>query len=330
MTNKLAWTTAVGVLMGGLLAGCDRLPSVPRTANFKIPRRLAVAPGNSAEVAAVTKAEKARVNYRYRLTVLRSYYLGVGNMDKHRWTERELANLAEAHTFEWEGAPIVEPPTGESLADADEHLLVEYTVGARKDYIKAMAELVAYYDQAEPNSYKARRVANVQARFDPVRTYMYFLEAEIPGKDRRPTQVNPEADQMYARAVKLYQEGKGISRTFVTTSYTKQRQALGLLLSLVHKYPQSTKIALSAYFIGEIYKEYFGENIRAVHWYERAWQWDANITEPARFQAATVHDFRLLNRAKAVELYRQVILHEQFNASNVRYSHQRIGELTGS
>jgi hypothetical protein len=330
MTSKLVWTTAVGFLACCLLAGCDSPTQPPRTANFKLPGTLAVDPGNPAELAAVTRTEKARVNYRYRINVLQGYYLRTGNMDKHRWTERELENLAQAHTFMWEGAPVVEPPVGESLADADEHLLVEYAVAARKDYVKAVAELVSLYQQTDPNSYKARRVANIQARFDPVRTYMYFLEAEIPAKGRRPVEVNPEADQMYARAMKLYSDGKGILRTFVTTDYQKQRQALGILLTLVHKYPRSTKIALSAYHIGEIYKEYFREDIRAVHWYERAWQWDANITEPARFQAATVHDFRLLNRAKAVELYRQAILHEQFNASNTRYAHQRIAELTGT
>ncbi|MCD6303533.1 MAG: hypothetical protein J7M21_01055 [Planctomycetes bacterium] len=326
-----AWAlTAAGILACGLMVGCDRPPAPPKTADSKLPDKLSVNSGDSAEVQAVIKAEQARVNYQYRLNVLRSYYEQTGNLDKRRWTERELKNLANAQTFTWQGIPQVVPPRGESLAGADEHLLVEYVAAARKAWRKAMADLLAYYKRTNPNSYKARRVANVLERFDPVRTYMYLLDAEIPPANLRPVEVIPEADKMYAQAIKLYEQGKGILHTFVTTDYRKERQALMLLLDLVHKYPRSTKIALAAFYIGEIYKEYFNENIRAVHWYERAWQWDPNITKPARFQAAVVHDLRLFNRAKAIELYRQVIIHEQFNASNVEFAHKRIRELTGT
>jgi tetratricopeptide (TPR) repeat protein len=314
MSKTLAWTTVLGACVWSLTAGCDRPVGPPKTANHKVPKSLAVAPGNAAERGAVTAAEEARVNYHYRLTVLRSYY----------------KNLAQAHTFTWEGVAEVNPPKGESLASADEHLLVEYTVSARKAYLKALRDLVKFYRSADANSYKAERVANILDRFDPVRTYMYFMEAELPPASLRPVEVIPEAEEMYAKGIQLYEEGKGIFRTFVTTDYRKERRALEVLLRLVRTYPQSTKIALAAYHIGEIYKEYFNENLRAVHWYERAWQWDANLTKPARFHAAAVHDYRLYNRAKAVELYRQTIIHEQFNASNVRFAHQRIRELTGT
>lgn len=329
MTKRLICVTATGMLALGLLAGCDSPAGPPAISGSKVPKTLAPAPGDAAELAAVMAAEKARVNYRYRLTVLQGYYKQNGNMDKHRWTQRELKNLAQAHTFTWERLDI-EDPKGESLVHVDEHLLVERVVGARGAYLKAYGDLARLYRSADPKSYKARRVGNVLARFDPIRTYMYFLKAEIPGAALRPVAVIPAADAMYAKAVKLHQQGKGLLGTFMTTNYPKQRQALGLLLQLVQKYPKSTKIALSAYHIGEIYKEYFNENVRAVHWYERSWQWDPFLMKPARFQAATVHDFRLYNRAEAVELYRQVIIKEQFNASNVRYAHQRIGELTGS
>ena len=115
----------------------------------------------------------------------------------------------------------------------------------------------------------------------------------------------------------------------VTTSYPKQRQALLKFRELIDKYPTSNKLAQSAYYVGEIYKEYFNENVRAVHWYRRAWQLDPNIPVPARFQAATVYDLRLQDKEKAIECYRLAIKHEQFNSSNVRYSHQRIAELSG-
>jgi len=330
MSKTLAWITVVGACVWSFMVGCDWPVAPPKTADHKVPGKLAVVASDEAERAAVTAAEEARVNYHYRLIVLQNYYKATGNLDKQRWTERELKNLAQAHTFTWEGAAEVTSPKGESLANADEHLLVEYVVGARRAYLKAVRDLAKFYSRSAGDSYKANRVANILERFDPVRTYLYFMEAEIPSADLRPMQVVPEAEEMYAKGIKLYEEGKGILRTFVTTDYLKERQALEILLRLVRTYPQSTRVALAAYHIGEIYKEYFNENIRAVHWYERAWQWDANLTKPARFQAAVVHDYRLYNRAKAVELYRQTIMHEQFNASNVRFAHNRIRELTGT
>jgi len=51
---------------------------------------------------------------------------------------------------------------------------------------------------------------------------------------------------------------------------------------------------------------------------------------PSRFQAAVVTDLRLYNKTEAIELYRQVIQHEQFNASNVQFAHNRIRDLTKS
>jgi hypothetical protein len=204
MMKTLAWTTAAGVLACGLLVGCDWPASPPKAADHKVPTTLAVVPGNQAEVAAVTAAGTARVNYRYRLVVLQSYYEKTGNMDKRRWTRREIKNLDKARTFSWEGVPEIVPPKGESLVNTDEHILVEYVVGARRKYLKAMGDLLAYYKKNDPTSYKLQRVANELERFDPVRTYMYFLEAEIPGPDLRPVEVIPQADKMFDQAVSLH------------------------------------------------------------------------------------------------------------------------------
>ena len=311
------------------LVGCDRPPSPPSTANNKVPSNLTVVPGDQGELAAVTKAETARVNYRYRLTVLQAYYVQTGNMDKAAWAERETENLDDAQTFQWSGIPEIIPPKGESLAGVDEHLLVEYVLGARTAYLNGMRALLTYYRGATGDTYKAQRVSNVLERFDPVRTYKYFLDAEMPPANLRPVQVIPEANAMFEQALGLHRQGKGLIPG-LGTSYSKQRQALLLFVNLVNKYPQSTKIPEAAFYIGEIYKEYFQENIRAVAWYLRAVQWDPNITKPARFQAAVISDYRLYNKAQAVELYRQVIQHEQFNSSNVRFAHDRIRELTRS
>jgi tetratricopeptide (TPR) repeat protein len=222
----------------------------------------------------------------------------------------------------------VVPPAAESVGrDADERLLAEYALTARQAYLDSLDRLEQFYRKHEPGGYKAVRVANVRARFDAVRTYEYFLNAQIPGPDLRPTVVNPEADALYDQAMKLYSQGKGILHTFVTTDYDKERQALGMLRELIEKYPHSTKIAMAAYYIGEIYKEYFNEDVLAVHWYERAWQWDPNIPKPARFQAATVYDLRLMQKPEAIECYRGALEYEQFNKSNCDFARKRLRDL---
>jgi len=318
----------VCVVVFWVLSGCrpyvDDPQPVPMTIDMREVKDITVSSADSAEPAAVTALETARVNYKYRLEVLKGYYEKVGNMDKHNWAREELENLNETQKFRWVGAPQVLAPQGESLEGADERMLVEYVIAARNTYTKAVSDLVAFYDRTDA-TFKAKVIRNLQTRFHPARTHMYFLDAEIPGPELRPVEVIPAADALYDKAVKLYRSAKVLPGI---TDYPKMRQALVLLRQMVREYPKSTKIALAAYFIGEIYKEYFNENLRAVKWYERAWQWDPNITEPARFQAAAVHDFRLQNKAKAVECYRAAIQHEQFNSSNVRYAHQRVRELT--
>ena len=68
----------------------------------------------------------------------------------------------------------------------------------------------------------------------------------------------------------------------------------------------------------------------AVKWYERCMEWDAETPHPVRFQAAVVYDYRLHDRDRALELYRQVIQREEGPLSNRVFSNRRIQELTSS
>ena len=111
------------------------------------------------------------------------------------------------------------------------------------------------------------------------------------------------------------------------TDYPKQREALQLFRQLIHKYPTSLKIPLAAYYIGDIYKEYFRENIRAVKWYQRAVEWNPNLYKPARFNAAAVYDLRLKDTENAIYWYKQVLDHERFNKSNVNWAENRLRDL---
>ena len=311
-----------------LAAGCNRKPQAPKNAQGDRVKVVTLSQDRPDELKHATNLETARVNYRYRVQVLQAYYENVGNMDKFVWTEREMKNLDTTMTFDWAGLPEIIPPKGETVVEVDEQVLVEYVVAARTKYTTTAETLKAFYSNND-EAFIADLIANMQDRLDPIHVYMYFLSAEIPPADLKPTAVIPEADLEYKAALKLHKQGKGLLHIALTTNYDKQRRALLKFRNVVEKYPTSNKIPLTAYYIGEIYKEYFNENLRAIGWYQRAWQWDPNIEKPARFQAAVVQDLRLRDYGKAVELYREVIKHEQSNAGHVSYAHERIAELTG-
>ena len=319
----------VGLVALGLFIGCiDEKPAAPRTANWNSVKTLSVDLADPEEASAVTEVEKNRSNYAYRLEVLQGFYHKIGNLDKWKWADSERKNLSDVKTFEWENVPMVMSPTGESLVNADERLLVEYAVIARSDYIAAVENVIKLYDQKR-QTFKAQVVANMRDRLDPIRLYPYFPDSMLPPKDLRPTEEIPAANELYEKSEKLFRQGKGIVHTFITTSYEKQREACIGSMKLIRNYPRSTKIAMSAYYIAEINKEYFKENTLAVYWYERAWTWDTHLPEPARFQAATVYDIHLHNYAKAVECYRLSMQYDPTRFRNYEYSQQRIHELTG-
>ena len=94
----------------------------------------------------------------------------------------------------------------------------------------------------------------------------------------------------------------------------------------MYKYPDSTRIALSAYYIADIYKEYFNENLRAMWWYERAWQWDPHVPEPARFQAATVAE-RVHDYPRAIEYYKASLEYDPPRWGNAGHARDRIEKL---
>lgn len=310
---------AAALLLAG---GCDVGPAAARTAMGAKIRSLAVNPTDPAEAQAADRLVRAQADYRLALNVLRAAYVNSGSYLKQEWTQSELKNLQQAQSWQFEGLAPPDQPAGESVEEA-EATLVERLLAAREEWKNALQQLADYY-AANKMNFKLALVRNVQRRFDPVREHVYFLHAEIPPPTLRPRDFIQAANDLYDQALKLHRQGKPLPGI---TSYRKQRRALAMFLELVRKYPTSTKIARSAYYIGEIYKEYFNENERAVQWYERAWQWKPDILLPARSQAAFVYDFRLHRREKALELYRQVVEREQFASDRVRYALQRIGEL---
>ncbi len=290
-------------------------------------KAIQVDPSDSSELEAVSNLKEKRVEYAHRLSVLEAYYRNTGNLDKLRWARRESENLQEttsAVEIRTRREIEVIPPEAEPVLQRDQRVLIERAVRARRDYLDALENLARTYEQAGAVE-KLQQVRHMQTVFNHARTYVYDLSA-LPGPDLTPAVVDSQADKLFKEAVELYEEGKVLLK--VTPDLEKEEQALVKFQKLIEEHPSSTRVALSAYYIGEIYKEFFKENILAVHWYQRAWQWDPEIEKPARFQAATVWDMRLHNVPKAVELYRASIEHDPYRLGNERFARARINELT--
>ena len=318
--TRLGGTLLAAALLG---AGCNLRPAPPKTYSGRKVTVVAVNPTDKAEIKGVEALHEATARYRQNLGVLQAYYIKVGSYDKEKWTKLELKNLDNARTWQYEGVPEPAPTQGLSVEGVTEAALVEQVIAWRQQWKQSLLTLGKHY-RLGGMDFKYALIANVLRRHDPVREYDYFLNAEIPPATLRPTEVVPAADALFDQARKLHRRGKPLPGI---TIYSKQRRAVGMFRKLINQYPTSTKIAESAYYIGEIYKEYFDEDIRAVHWYERAWQWKPNIQLPARSQAAFVYDIRMGHYGKALHLYHEVLKHETFSPNRIRYAYQRIEEL---
>ncbi|NQU75661.1 MAG: hypothetical protein HQ546_05000 [Planctomycetes bacterium] len=318
---KVAMATC---LAGCLLAdlGCDVPPAPPRTAEGNVVKVLT--PAGEAETAAAQKVTDTLAIYQYQLSVLKAYYDRVGSYVKGRWAAEELENTHRAQTFTFDG--ITAAPTKQEmpLDRVSEAALIESVITARGDYLAAVDDLIDFYHSGAQD-FKCELAKSIHKRFDSVRHYSYILSAEVPPADLRPVAVIAEAETLYDEAMRLYKIARPVP---IFVDYQKLRVALTKFLQLVREYPTSTRIALSAYYIGELYANYFNEHHRAVAWYQRAWEWDPQISEPARYRAAMVADFQLHHRDRAVQLYRDALKYELSKGMNVEFARQRISILT--
>lgn len=230
------------------------------------------------------------------------------------------------------GAPVtafesvqIARQSGMSLAEKGEVDLVEQLIYHRTMYARTLRALDGFYRE---RGYQHKHVwtENELADVQRIRPYHYLLDSELPRLDLRPSAHIPQADALFAEALRLAQSA-GLE---VPALYNREKMSAALLKfkQLIREYPTSDKIDDAAFYCGELHKEYFeGEEPIAVKWYELAWSWDPTTPHPARFQAAVVYDFRLHQREKALELYRATLAAEP-NRSNRHFAMERINQLT--
>ncbi len=152
----------------------------------------------------------------------------------------------------------------------------------------------------------------------------YRLELDVPPPTLHASYNIPEANDLYRRAM-LYKD-----RGWNTDYIDNQRRAELLLQQLLTSHPQSDKIGDAAYQLGDLYEGKANHMYRrAAVYFERCAQWDPTTKFDARLRAARLYDKMLNERAKAVEMYREVTTHET-DPQRMKEAQQRLAELNGT
>jgi tetratricopeptide (TPR) repeat protein len=314
------------VVLSMLLAGCPKSGSSGGSSMLsRGPKVIVVSEDDPAEMEAAKSLVLARATYRFRLEALGNSAKLTGDARKQTWAQREAKNLEGARTVRWEGLGQLQDPPADSLAQANTAMLVELVVAARAEYLAAADRLMEIY-QGRQEMDKVALMDESRAAFNPIRTYLYFLPAEVPSSDLRATEMNPGAEGMFEQAMKLYADSRKVMTTLRAQSKEKRLEALKVFQSLVNTYPRSSKIGSSAFYIAEIYRS-FDEDFRAGAWYDRAWQWDASVPEPVRHRTASLYDYKLGSPEKALEYYELAIKHESTFRQYMDKARRRVKEL---
>jgi len=217
-----------------------------------------------------------------------------------------------------ERTPIGRPPP-----PPNDLPLVERVLKARREYLEALEELRAHYIKYSDLE-RQKWVEEEMMGFHRVPKRAYRLDLDVPPPTLKPEYNIPEANELYRKAMAY----KG--RSVLGTSDDNLRRAEILLQQLLTDYPQSDKIDDAAYQLGQIYESrVFKQYRRAASYYERCFQWNPNTETDARLRAAELYDKVLQDRAKALQLYREVVNYDG-DQSRVEKARRRLGQLSST
>jgi tetratricopeptide (TPR) repeat protein len=161
---------------------------------------------------------------------------------------------------------------------------------------------------------------------DAIPQYDYIIEASIAGPDLKASQEIPEADDLYYEALVLEDEAR---KMVILKDNELLRLALDRYNTLIKNYPTSDKIDDAAFKAGKIYYDFKDYTI-AVLYYQRTYEWDPETVYPARYKTAYVLDYKLHQRASALEMYQQALEHDALTETQRLNAKERITELTTS
>jgi TolA-binding protein len=218
--------------------------------------------------------------------------------------------------------PPAATPAAKAKAKAGSDVeLVERVLAARREYQTTLEALRSYYIAAGDIE-RARWAEQELLQYHRISKQAYRLELDVPPPTLQANYNVPEANELYRRAMLFKDKGFG-------TDYTdNQRRAEILLQSLLSNYPQSDKISDAAYQLGEIYESRaYKQYGRAAQYFERCFQWNPKTQFDARLRAARLYERSLSERARAIEIYREITTHET-DSKRIEEATRRLQELS--
>ncbi len=223
------------------------------------------------------------------------------------------------------GAPLAQTviPTSTTKDNNGDLELVKHLNQVRKDYQKSLENLRLHYLKVGDVE-RAKWAEEELRQYHRIPKQAFILYLDVPPPNLQGTVNVPEANKLLIWAVSYKDKGWG------TDYIDNQRRAEILLQDLLNKYPQSNKISDAAYHLGDIYEsKAYKQYRRAGAYYERCFQWNPQTHFDARMRAARLYDYEVKDRARAIELYREVTTHET-DAKRIQDATKRLGELSAS
>jgi TolA-binding protein len=220
------------------------------------------------------------------------------------------------------GADKGGPPRTSPPSDVE---LVERLLAARRDYQITLEKLRQHYVTVGDNE-RARWAEEELKQYHMVPKQAYRIDLDVPPPTLQAQYNIPDANELYMKAMKY----KGKGGAFSASEYDlNQKRAELLLQQILTTYPQSNKIGDVAYQLGELYEgKPYRQYRRAAVYFERSFQWNPNSQLDSRLRAARIYDRNLSEKAKAIELYREIIQHET-DERRVEEARTRLADLSG-
>ncbi|MCE5341624.1 MAG: hypothetical protein LLF92_10960 [Planctomycetaceae bacterium] len=211
--------------------------------------------------------------------------------------------------------------------------LAESVSQKRMEYRSELEKMKSYYEQSG-NQLKIDWVDRELKFINDAPRYTYIIQAEVAGSDLRAKDLIPKADVIYRKAVTRYENacilplpGTPILTGKTLISRRRMQIALNWFNEVITEYPTSDKIDDCAWYAAKIH-DFFGDYSIAVLYYKRAFQWDPATPYPARYCAAKLLDYKLMEKDQAVELYRESLEREEAYHNNNSAIEQRVRQLT--
>jgi hypothetical protein len=219
------------------------------------------------------------------------------------------------------------PKTGTSgagtLKDSADIELVEKLLVARRDYQRTLELLRAHYINIGDLEH-AKWAEEELREYHRINHQAYRLDLDVPPPTLLGTTNITEANKLVERSREYKDKGFG------TDYIDNQRRCEILLQQLLTVYPTSDKIGEAAYLLGDLYEgRAYKQYRRAALYFERSVQWNPTTTMDGRLRAARIYDKLLPERAKAIDLYKEILTHET-DAKRKAEATKRLKELSGS